>query len=720
MIGTQGLFLEAMIAKLNKEAQEVFVLDGKGSKTKQKHPGVMEEYHFGYDSENIEDIFNSINPDVVVFTGALDPTFTWKQQRDSVHYSAGLNNILISANKSGVKRLIYLSTTDVYDPMQFGYINEQSPTNPKGQREKTILNGEETVLAYGRDENLDVVILRSSDVYGYYKGYYNEHCRCSEIAKQVLEGESVYVDKGKKYDFLHVTDLVQLIFQVTQIDQLAHEKYNICYGRSYSEEEVFNRINEVLGKEQDVKYINDTQLGESELVNERAKKELNFSIKYTFEENFEEMVEDFKRSHIIRTKGKKGFRWLIRARESAEETFGWFFPYFETIIGFLIIHFLVFTTYGSSYLRTIDFYLLFVVLIAIVYGKGQTIIALLLSFASRVYIESMQTSVFDIAVDYNTYIWMLQLLIIGMGVGYIRDQYRQTIDDKEEVIEYLDGELEEIKEINHSNIRIKKIFENRLINYKDSFARIYDITSQLNDLEPDQIVFAAIDVLEKTMNAREVSIYRVDANRKYARLMAASEDIHNAKAKSVELSSWAKVFETIETKEVFINRTLEETMPALAGGVYYKDELQAIVIIDHLDFENTSFYHANLFSVVLDLIAQSISRANQYIEESSVTRYLPNTNILTSKSFEKILDIKKNASEKHIADYHMLQIEKKNRSLQELSELLSPTMRQQDYLGIDESENLYLLLTNTNKDEATVVVRRLSEKGIAVREEVRT
>jgi len=331
----------------------------------------------------------------------------------------------------------------------------------------------------------------------------------------------------------------------------------------------------------------------------------------------------------------------------------------------------------------------------------------------------MQTSVFDIAVDYNTYIWMLQLLIIGMGVGYIRDQYRQTIDDKEEVIEYLDGELEEIKEINHSNIRIKKIFENRLINYKDSFARIYDITSQLNELEPDQIVFAAIDVLEKTMNAKEVSIYRVDANRKYARLMAASDDIHNARAKSVELSSWAKVFETIEKKEIFINRTLEETMPALAGGVYYKDELQAIVIIDHLDFENTSFYHANLFSVVLDLIAQSVSRANQYIEESRIIRYLPQTNILTAKSFEKVLDIKRSASEKHIADYHMLQIDQKNRSLQELSDLLSPTMRQQDYLGIDEKENLYLLLTNTNRDEAGVVVDRLSKNEIAVREEVR-
>ena len=71
----------------------------------------------------------------------------------------------------------------------------------------------------------------------------------------------------------------------------------------------------------------------------------------------------------------------------------------------------------------------------------------------------------------------------------------------------------------------------------------------------------------------------------------------------------------------------------MAGGVYHENILESIIVIRSLPFEYTTLYHMNLFSVVLNLIAQALHRANHFIEESQLNRYIEGTNVLTQEAF---------------------------------------------------------------------------------------
>ena len=57
----------------------------------------------------------------------------------------------------------------------------------------------------------------------------------------------------------------------------------------------------------------------------------------------------------------------------------------------------------------------------------------------------------------------------------------------------------------------------------------------------------------------------------------------------------------------------------------------------------------NLFSVVLNLIAQALHRANHFIEESQLNRYIEGTNVLTQEAFYNIIEIRKSGSEENLA-----------------------------------------------------------------------
>ena len=113
LIGGEGSLINSMIVKLKKEGHRIYLLTGVQNK-KVTYEKVFEKYNFTYDSENLNDIFESVNPDVTIFMGAYDTNFKWQNMRsESMHYMSGLINILMSANVQHTKQFIYLSSSEV-------------------------------------------------------------------------------------------------------------------------------------------------------------------------------------------------------------------------------------------------------------------------------------------------------------------------------------------------------------------------------------------------------------------------------------------------------------------------------------------------------------------------------------------------------------------------------------------------------------------------------
>ena len=76
LTGGSSSLIDSMILKLRKEGHRVFILTGDKYKHN-KYEKVFEKYEFPYDSENLNEILESVNPDVTILMGAFDTNYYW-------------------------------------------------------------------------------------------------------------------------------------------------------------------------------------------------------------------------------------------------------------------------------------------------------------------------------------------------------------------------------------------------------------------------------------------------------------------------------------------------------------------------------------------------------------------------------------------------------------------------------------------------------------------
>ena len=128
---------------------------------------------------------------------------------------------------------------------------------------------------------------------------------------------------------------------------------------------------------------------------------------------------------------------------------------------------------------------------------------------------------------------MAQLFILGMVVGYMRDQIRYIKEKDKEEIGYLNGQLGDMIDINERNVRMKHMFERQIVNQKDSLGKIYAIVSELDQYGPEEVLFYAAHVLSHLMDTPDAAIYTV-VNGDYARLFSFTSDTAKKMGNSIK------------------------------------------------------------------------------------------------------------------------------------------------------------------------------------------
>ncbi|WP_205124314.1 hypothetical protein, partial [Metabacillus litoralis] len=113
------------------------------------------------------------------------------------------------------------------------------------------------------------------------------------------------------------------------------------------------------------------------------------------------------------------------------------------------------------------------------------------------------------------------------------------------------------------------------------------------------------------------------------------------------------------------------------------------------------------------LITSSVGRAYEYVNEINSERFIEGTNVLRPYYFQRILENKQKAFQElqiPFVQLEVLTIDHSAENLQNIGSLL----RMNDHLGYDESDQLFILLSNATKEDATFVIRRFQSKGILV------
>lgn len=155
----------------------------------------------------------------------------------------GTKNLLELALQKGVKKVVHLSTTEVYGDVS-GKITEDSPFNYTGNEyNKTKIDAEKVCWEYYK-EGLPVSIIRPSIVYGPFSKNWTVY-----FAKMFLNNEwGIYKEYGNgKCNLVYIDDLVMAIILAMENESAEGEAFNITGPEIITWNEYFQKFNEMMG-----------------------------------------------------------------------------------------------------------------------------------------------------------------------------------------------------------------------------------------------------------------------------------------------------------------------------------------------------------------------------------------------------------------------------------------------------------------------------------------
>jgi len=292
----------------------------------------------------------------------------------------------------------------------------------------------------------------------------------------------------------------------------------------------------------------------------------------------------------------------------------------------------------------------------------------------------------------------------------MRDQIRTMRAESAELEEHLSRQIVDIRDINESNVRVREVMEQQLVGQKDSLGKIYSITRQLDQSMPDKVVFHAVEMLTKLMETKDVAFYSV-VNDDYARLFSASSEKARSLGNSIRYREMTEIYDELLEEKVYINKTMDERYPLMVRGIYEDGKLQMVIMLWGLNWEKMTLGRANFLTVVSYLIQNAVLRAQRYIQALEEKRYSHGSRILEKDAFESLVQAYVKAEEKNLVECTLLKVCVQSEQYQEVGRKMVEKMRDSDYIGIMEDDQLYVLLANTGQENAVIVQKRFEENG---------
>lgn len=716
VIGGSGDFMNAVLNKLNKEGHRSYVLTGSRD-VHESYQNVYEKYNFPYDADCLKEIFDSVNPDAVIFTGAYDTNFNWTDPRkESVRYLTGLQNIMSTFATMRKGRLVYLSSEEVFSQTYPNNIPEDVQTSAVSFRSMALVQGEDMCKNYRLTMGLDTVVLRIDHMYGlplkeHLQGVRLEDNLCAKMCVEALRTGKIQASSNKIFSMLYQDDAVEFLYKIVSAGKTRQGLYHVSSERTMTEMELARMVQKEMGGNVDI--TNNTVGHEFRVVlsSQMFADEFGMKIFHEPQEAVPAVARQIKRqSRQYMQEGDTGKGMAGRIKQNIYHIVRALIPFVENIVCFIPFFMLNNRTAESAYFANLDFYLLYVLLFAIIHGQQQATFSAVLAVVGYCFRQMYGRSGLEVLLDYNTYVWIAQLFVLGLVVGYMKDQLRSIRDENEREMQYLSGQLDDIQDINTSNVRLKNVMEVQIVNQNDSFGKIYEITSSLDQYEPSEVLFYAAEILSKLIGSKDVAIYSV-ANRSYARLFSSTSKKARMLGNSIEYTSLEEMYQNLKEGRVYINKSMDEKYPLMADAIYSEDEMQLILMVWGIPWERMTLSQANMLVVIGYLIQNAVVRANRYMEALEQQRYIEGTKILETGAFTDLVNAYLGARNKNLTECTILRIEVEADRHEEAAASLMKLMRQSDYIGELSDGNLYALLSNTDTKDADFVIRRFADVG---------
>lgn len=713
VVGGPGSFVDNIAIKENKEGEKVSILTGNRFSDKHDYQKYFELYNFPYNSVCITEVFESAAPDITIFMGAYDTNFKWKnEEADAVKFTSSLANILMGYAMRGKGKFIYLSSQEVFgngedELIQAGTI--AYPTNYKGQ---AILQGEDMCESYRINRNLDITVVRCDNIYSIPHEKKDVCDIVNNMCYDALAYNEIKYSKDKEISLLFVRDAVEALHSIIKCDSLIFKTYQLSSERVITEQELAEMIRDKFSMDVDLVPVSSSDSSKTILSAQTYENQFGTLVTKNLEDNVSRIVKTMERdSYLFLTDEKSD----LKLGQKLKQRSGWFIraviPFIENIIAFIICFLLYSKAANSNYFARLDVFLIYVLLFAIVFGQQQATFSAILAAIGFLLKGSGNMSHLDIFIDGNTYVWIAQLFILGLPVGYMRDQIVKLKKEQEEERDFLEQQIEDIQDINSTNSRVKDVLETQLVNQSDSLGKVYRITSALEQYSPEEVLFYSAETVGKIMKTDDVAIYLV-TNGEYARLFSSTSKVARVYGTSIKYKEMGEMYQTLSEHKVYINRKMDKNFPLMANAIFSDGNMEIIIMVWGLSWENMTLGQANQLVIVSALIQNAVLRSSNYLSTLADKRYIEGSRALAPESFAALVNAFLKAKEKGLSNCTLLKFSSERLSNQQIQAVVQDGIRMSDYFGCDKDGVWYSLLSNTEEDAAGLVINRFAAKGV--------
>ena len=202
---------------------------------------------------------------------------------------------ILEVLKNKKKKLIQISTDEVFGTIKEGSATEFTRFNPSSPYAATKASAELLINAYVRTYNIDAIITRCTNNYGPRQFF--EKLIPKTISLSINNKSIPIYGKGESVrDWIFVEDHCEAIMLVLR-NGISGETYNISASNEINNLEVVNSILKIIGSSEKLMKFVSSRPGEDtrySLDSTKIRKELGWEPKVTFEEGIEETVEWYK------------------------------------------------------------------------------------------------------------------------------------------------------------------------------------------------------------------------------------------------------------------------------------------------------------------------------------------------------------------------------------------------------------------------------------------
>lgn len=233
----------------------------------------------------------------LVESGQEDPYYTFKTN------ILGTLNILESARKNNLERIIVASSSHVYGDSPLPY-KEEYPPKPSRPYETSKTSIDLIAQSYADTFNLPVLISRFSNIYG--PGDMNFNRLIPKTIKSVLANDAPKMWGGRAIrDYMYIDDAVSAFLKLAKLPDASLEKnriFNFGTGQRLSVREVIEAVIKISGKDLNIRRIDDER---------------------TFE---------ISKQYVSSAKAKRVLGWKpeISLEKGLSKTIAWYHDYFES------------------------------------------------------------------------------------------------------------------------------------------------------------------------------------------------------------------------------------------------------------------------------------------------------------------------------------------------------------------------------------------------------